>query len=150
MTDSMKCPRCQIALQPRIYEADVQVDGCTECGGRWLDHRELERIEEAAANDYKEQLSRPEYLLDRSYEVALQRSRSEICCPRCGQPMSKTECHPTSLVLVDLCPGCAGLWLDRGEVQALEVFFERMRQEERQAAKLSLVAALRRLFGGAG
>lgn len=149
-TDSMKCQRCQIALQSRTYEADVQVDECPGCGGLWLDARELERIEEVVANDYKVQLASPDYLPDRSYEMALQKSRPDICCPKCGQPMSKTECHPTSMVLVDVCPGCAGLWMDRGEVQSLEVFFERMRLEEREAAKLGLVATLWRLFGGAG
>lgn len=81
-------------------------------------------------------------------EVAQQRSRSDIPCPKCGREMSKKECHPASTVLVDACPDCAGLCLDRDEIQSLEVFFERMRLEEQEAAKRDFLSGLRRLFGG--
>jgi hypothetical protein len=53
-----------------------------------------------------------------------------------------------TMVLVDACPDCAGLCLDRDEIQSLEVFFERMRREEQEAAKRDFLSGLRRLFGG--
>jgi Zn-finger nucleic acid-binding protein len=146
--NALNCPRCHGALQPGTYEADVQVDGCPSCGGLWLDQRELERIEESLVNNYADPLSRPDNSIDRAYEVARQNSRTEVTCPKCGREMSKKECHPASLVLVDVCPDCAGLWLDRGEIQSLEVFFERMRLEEKEAAKRGFLSGLRRLFGG--
>ena len=146
--NAINCSRCHGALQAGAYEADVQVDGCPSGGGLWLDQRELERIEESLVNDYADPLSRPDTSIDRVYGVARQRPQAEVTCPKCGQELFKKECHPASLVLVDVCADCAGLWLDRREIQSLEVFFERMRLEEQEAAKRGFLSGLRRLFGG--
>ena len=141
----MNCPRCQTALQARPYET-VEVDGCPACGGMWLERGELEKIQETVGNDYSGELARPDDAAARAYEMARQRARPAIGCPKCGRPMAKTECQSASVVLVDLCGGCGGLWLDRGEVQALEVFYERLRQEERAEARRGFFSGLRRLF----
>jgi Zn-finger nucleic acid-binding protein len=33
-------------------------------------------------------------------------------CPRCGTPL---DCKKRDEIDIDVCPGCGGLWLDRGE-----------------------------------
>ncbi|MFN2637428.1 MAG: zf-TFIIB domain-containing protein [Gemmatimonadaceae bacterium] len=38
-----KCPRCGSELSEHHTE-NVKVDECTECGGIWLDHGELEQL----------------------------------------------------------------------------------------------------------
>jgi Zn-finger nucleic acid-binding protein len=40
---SMKCPRCDGALQESKVE-DVSIDICDKCGGVWLDSGELEQL----------------------------------------------------------------------------------------------------------
>lgn len=139
----MKCPRCQSDLSVRTYEADVQVDECPDCHGMWLDAGELDRIEGAVENDYSEQLRRPDHTVARSFEMARQRALPDIDCPKCSQRMDRKECHYASGVLVDLCPACSGVWLDRGEIQSLEVFAERVGREEQRG----FFAGLRRLLG---
>jgi DNA repair exonuclease SbcCD ATPase subunit len=37
-------------------------------------------------------------------------------CPRCGERLSQHAFHG---VMVDECPACEGMWLDRGEIQAV-------------------------------
>ncbi|MBC7104459.1 MAG: zf-TFIIB domain-containing protein [Firmicutes bacterium] len=37
-------------------------------------------------------------------------------CPSCGVPMREVRKHD---VLIDLCPGCHGVWLDRGELEKI-------------------------------
>lgn len=37
-------------------------------------------------------------------------------CPACGQVLQKSE---QKKVEIDLCPGCCGVWLDRGELEQL-------------------------------
>ena len=142
----MNCPRCQVALATKNYEADVAVDACPKCGGMWLERGELDRIGETVQHDYSDMLVQPDYTADDSYEVARQKARPDIRCPKCGKEMSKGECRYGSLVLADVCAACGGMWLDRGEVQALEVFFERMRQEEREDARRGFFASLSRVF----
>ncbi len=34
-------------------------------------------------------------------------------CPRCGNGMNEVTRHD---VIVDVCPGCGGIWLDKGEL----------------------------------
>lgn len=40
----------------------------------------------------------------------------ERLCPACGQILQKSE---QKKVEIDLCPGCCGVWLDRGELEQL-------------------------------
>src|SRR5262249_24225489 len=84
------------------------------------------------------------------FEMARQRALPDIDCPRCGRRMGKTECHYASGVLADLCPGCAGYWLDRGELESLEVFSERLRLEERRGGQRGVFRALRPARAGRG
>ncbi len=37
-------------------------------------------------------------------------------CPKCGMPLEEIA---ISSVRVDKCPGCEGIWLDKGELQAV-------------------------------
>ena len=37
-------------------------------------------------------------------------------CPRCAEELHET---PKSGVLIDVCPRCRGVWLDRGELEKL-------------------------------
>ena len=43
----MKCPGCKHNMKPMNYAGDtaVCVDRCDKCGGMWLDHEELEKIQ---------------------------------------------------------------------------------------------------------
>jgi hypothetical protein len=35
-------------------------------------------------------------------------------CPKCGRVLKEVEAYGTC---IDICPGCQGLWLDRGELE---------------------------------
>ena len=39
-----------------------------------------------------------------------------MTCPKCGQDLREQE---RSGILVDVCPGCRGVWLDRGELDKI-------------------------------
>ena len=39
-----------------------------------------------------------------------------MLCPKCGNTMRERE---KSDVLIDVCPGCSGIWLEAGELQKL-------------------------------
>jgi len=143
----MNCPRCHSALAAKTYEADVEVNECPDCHGLWLDAGELDRIQEAVASDSAPSLERPENTVQRSFEMARQRAQAEIDCPRCGVAMGRREAHYASGVLVDVCPQCAGYWLDRSELQTLEAFSERMRIEERRERQRGFFASFRQLLG---
>jgi Zn-finger nucleic acid-binding protein len=129
----MKCPIDTTDLTRQRYEDDIDVDQCPECGGIWLDYQELERIQESRQRDYSEQLGQLPDLVGAAYAMALARSKPEIQCPGCGGAMERREHGGCSQVMIDVCPQCRGIWLDKGEIGALEVFFERTAVETAQA-----------------
>ncbi len=131
----MKCPKDQSTLIEQPYEADVKVDACPACGGMWLDKGELERIEASVEHDYSEELARLPDLAGPAYEQAMQSKPPELACPKCDTALERRQYGYASQIMVDSCPQCGGVWLDKGEIQALEIFFERSRFEARDIRK---------------
>ena len=50
-------------------------------------------------------------------EQAKERALHFMKCPKCGMSL---ETVPVGNVNVDKCTGCAGIWLDAGELEAIE------------------------------
>jgi uncharacterized protein len=147
----MRCPRCRSELRQLTWEADIAVDQCVSCRGIWLDKGELERIQETIERDYSEALGRIS-VIAQAYELARQKAAVGIRCPRCDRELYQKEYGYCSQILIDLCPDCAGIWLDRGELEALEMFFERERPDVREQAagqgvRRGFWASLASLFG---
>ena len=71
-----------------------------------------------------------------------------ISCPVCGTEMATREYGYASQVVIDTCPAGCGVWLDAGEIQALEKFFERAQQSAGDLIPLRwrLWASIRSVF----
>ena len=119
----MQCPRDGAALVRETYEGDVVVDRCTTCAGMWLDTGELKDIQEPIENDYSHQLKQINVVAS-AYALARQKVLPNIDCPQCGSALYPREYAFCSQILIDRCAECRGVWLDAGELQALEKFFE--------------------------
>ena len=124
----MQCPRDGGTLTSETYEGDVGVDRCTTCAGIWLDAGELRDVQETIEHDYSHELGRIETVAA-AYALARQKVQPDVDCPKCGSALFATEYGHCSYILVDRCPDCGGVWLDAGELQALEKFFETSRAE---------------------
>ena len=81
---------------------------------------EIHRAERAQEDDYFRKL-------DQELMVALREKNAEeieqairtytrMRCPKCGEPLEAT---PDRQVTIDACPGCGGIWLDKGEWERL-------------------------------
>ncbi|GMQ91496.1 MAG: hypothetical protein BMS9Abin11_0805 [Gammaproteobacteria bacterium] len=131
----MHCPIDNNELEKQTYEADIEIDVCPRCAGIWLDRGELEAIEETIENDYIEELEKfPDYV-GNAYTMALQKKAAEITCPDCNTAMERKEYAYTSQIMIDKCPKCHGIWLDKGELEALEIFFEKSRLQAQDLRK---------------
>jgi Zn-finger nucleic acid-binding protein len=98
-----------------MREGRVVVDLCPACEGLWLDAGEL------AAKGAK--------LPERLARVKRGKARS---CPRCAEPLGTFD---AGAVEIDACAVCAGLYLDRGELERL---VQQAKDEERSATATSL------------
>jgi Zn-finger nucleic acid-binding protein len=115
----MNCPRDGGALTQQRYEESIQVDACGRCGGVWLDEGELAAIEASTERDYSKELERMDELAGETPKHA-----GIAKCPKCGAEMAAREYAHSSRIVIDVCPEGHGVWLDGGELKALEVFFE--------------------------
>ena len=76
----------------------------------------LNRAERVQEDDYFRKLDEELIvaLREKSAEEIEQviRTYTRMRCPKCGEPLAAT---PGRGVTIDACPGCGGIWLDKGK-----------------------------------
>jgi len=122
----MKCPRCSADLIVIEYN-DVELDCCSSCGGLWFDSGEIDVLTEKSGG--RRAIFRP----------ATNVREPRLRCPVCRSRMDKRYMGVENPVLVDVCPSCDGLWLDRGELEQVL---------ERAGATDPIANHLSKTFGG--
>ena len=130
----MNCPRCDTGLELRKYKG-IEVDVCPDCEGRWLDHHEMDQLEDTVLADD-----------DIKGTMMYAQRKSDIACPRCGETMVTFNYRAYNLP-IDYCPSEHGFWLDRGEEKrVLELMRQRIKDLNRTAtAELEWAKFLGRL-----
>ncbi len=112
VTDSgrqIDCPRCHGQTMETVKVLDTTIDRCSQCDGTWYDDGELKSI------------LGPRY----NYDGLMQNMEiksSDLVCPICQEKM--TGCVFKSrrfTVKLDHCLACKGYWLDRGELDQIQV-----------------------------
>lgn len=111
----LNCPSCEQPLESMSYEGQ-RLHQCSGCEGHLVEHQNLRTIERkrevqvvaAAAGTSTRSAGEEEILL----------------CPRCTRVMNKFQYGKQPMVMVDQCPSCKALWLDAGELEAIQASFE--------------------------
>jgi len=139
----MNCPRCTVPAKENspyrdgaagllrhaelcreAHKSGIEIERCEGCGGVWLDPGELEKIQRWARE--REGASRARSIDDavqRAYARAREPEREPVICPSCGDDMFEREWGFGSMVMVDVCIGCRGVWLDVDELESLVAYF---------------------------
>lgn len=106
-----RCPVCATLLSRRKI-GDVEIDGCSGCGGIWLDDGELAAF--ARAPDLLHRAADSV----RATQTPIAPSRSGAC-PKDGAGLRPFEWPRFPGLKLDSCPTCRGVWFDSGELKAL-------------------------------
>ncbi len=86
------------------------IDHCDECEGNFFDEGEMLAVLGKSAD--------PEVWARSNRQLTP--SPSQLRCPRCHTRMHLQPLNEETVdVDIDLCPGCGGIWLDGGEVDAV-------------------------------
>jgi hypothetical protein len=101
----MDCPKCDGKLKEVAYHG-VRVDRCHDCAGIWFDAREVRALVRAGAGTGE---AKGSGVLD----------EAEADCPRCDEPLARTESLAVTGLHYDQCPSCRGAWLDAGELDQI-------------------------------
>ena len=110
----MNCPKCQSSIHEITFEG-VTVDFCDSCKGIWFDADEMAFMLEMASDI-------PD--LD---EVKKDAKPTEYGCPRCeNRKLEEMKFIALHDLLIDRCPQCHGIWLDKGELPKIEKIAARL------------------------
>jgi Zn-finger nucleic acid-binding protein len=129
----MICPACLSQLSPLTIRG-VTVDVCQEgCAGIWFDNFELKKFDEPHEPAGELLNLRPV----RPAPVDREKKRK---CPRCDDAIMMRHFFSFKKQFeVDVCPNCAGCWLDAGEIALVRQEFKT--ESEKQQATQTFVKA---------
>jgi Zn-finger nucleic acid-binding protein len=88
---------------------------CPACHGILLSPQALRGIE-------RRQELPPTVLSEQA--AAIRDGAARISCPRCFAPMQREQAPSGLDFAIDLCRSCSLLWLDPGEIEAIQLAFE--------------------------
>ena len=102
----MNCPKCKTInlKKAKPKNSEITIDYCSKCKGIWFDEKELKRIASEAIKDLS---------------VPSNSTKSQRLCPKCNKYLYEFN-YPQTLVTIDMCKNCKGLWLDAGELKEIQ------------------------------
>ena len=106
----MKCPKCDSETLYEFSVREVAVDRCSSCNGIWFDAQELSQLLAEEARHVAA------LLRGSAHDEASGKSRF---CPRDAAKLLRVYSAMERSVVLDACPICRGIWLDRGEFDKL-------------------------------
>ncbi|MFT5134907.1 MAG: Zn-finger nucleic acid-binding protein/uncharacterized protein YxjI [Gammaproteobacteria bacterium] len=114
---SLKCPDCKNSLKSVHYEG-VRVHLCMSCKGFFLKPKELKQIQETQELEVSMDMTPPSRSGDKILRM----------CPSCDTGMAKRKYGKVSSTIIDLCEKCKGIWLDKGELERIQLDYEVVQQ----------------------
>ncbi len=113
----MKCADCGSGLV-QTEQGGVKLDRCTQCGSLWLSDKNFKKLK-----DSKDRFVRwlnPDLWSDiEKHEIG----RAKRECPGCGKPLHEIR-YAESDIVIDICPDCCGVWLQKGEIDKITSYLE--------------------------
>jgi uncharacterized protein len=110
------CPACGNALS--LYTVfSLDLEGCPKCKGIWLISDELRKLKNRVADGSLRWLNTEIENIDKASAIPTKRP-----CVKCKTVNMISVIFGSSSIVVDWCPKCHGIWLDRGEFDAITTY----------------------------
>lgn len=112
-----KCPACNANLNEyRVYS--IKIEGCSKCKGVWLDMDELRKLKDKVE---KKSWGTLQWMDNESKTIEKTIGMiSKRVCPKCIEKKLLSVSFDDSPVIIDWCPTCHGIWLDRDEFNEIK------------------------------
>ena len=135
---ALQCPDCAGELKLERYSG-LPLEGCSSCGGVWLDPGELKRLlEDPVSLESVEAKHIPD--VERASPAGPERH-----CPRCAGGLESHHYAYSTPVILDSCGSCSGLWVQDGELAKIAQLFQQekapLTPRERAALEVSELGA---------
>jgi len=113
------CPACGARLNDyNVFS--MQFEGCPKCKGMWLIEDELRKLKNKVDGGSLRWLNTEIENIEKTSVISTKRP-----CVRCKTTKLVCVNFGKSSVLIDWCPQCHGMWLDRGEFQAITDYLKK-------------------------
>lgn len=139
----MKCHSCGTEMTTENYE-EISIDVCPVCQGVWLDKGELEQIMRIREERFDQSNIDQVSLKCDVTRIPVGELKREVVCPKCGLLMNPVNFSYCSGIIIDKCPSDDGVWLDKGEIEKIQVFSE-MWEEKLKKNKENYTGLMRKL-----
>ena len=117
------CPHCETAMRAVAYEG-VEIEVCPSCSGAFLDHDELGKIVQARQVKFDPQELQAIANATPTTGLPVQELDRQVICPKCSQTMKPINYGNDSGIIIDRCVTCSGFWLDRSELERVQMVVE--------------------------
>ena len=108
-----KCPACGEALD--LYSVfSMEFEGCPKCKGLWLDKDELRKLKNKIEHGKLRWLNDEIENIEKAVVVPSSRP-----CAKCSEVKIVAVIFGKSSIVIDWCPQCHGMWLDREEFDSI-------------------------------
>lgn len=119
-----RCPRCDGQLVAVEYEYAI-IETCPECGGEWCDRHELLQITKTLEEKFTADEVAQVRGIDDLQITARDELAHDLVCPKCADTrLVSFNYSGTSGLILDKCPRCNGIWLDRDELEHAQILVE--------------------------
>jgi Zn-finger nucleic acid-binding protein len=118
------CPRCDRPLSE--FTADncpTRLDACLTCKGVWFAGGELSAFFQFGLSEVQSVRQRIGDGLGHFVDRDISENRM-LSCPSCNFCMERDRLGDRSIVMIDVCPTCRGIWLDAGELVTAYEFYQ--------------------------
>jgi Zn-finger nucleic acid-binding protein len=119
-TTSDQCPVCGKHLDEYTVFS-TRFESCSACGGIWLFKDELRRLKNTVEHGSMRWLNDEINNIEKTSAVATTR-----VCPKCINVKLVSVLFGRSSIVIDWCPHCRGMWLERGDFNSV---IEYLKQE---------------------
>lgn len=108
----MLCPTCKTAMRAET-ENQVMYSACPQCAGLWFADGELSKLIRSGSQTMEE-------VEDTNLPLRSPQLVGSLACPDCGTTLMKYQYAYASPVELDGCESCGGVFLQDGELAAIQ------------------------------
>jgi Zn-finger nucleic acid-binding protein len=130
----MRCPRCGGELRTITYEGS-NIETCPDCEGEWLDRGELIQIVRTVEKSFPPEMRDSLDALNENIFTVDESLQNQLSCPKCPDTeLNRFNYASSSGVALDKCPKCGGIWLDKDELEKVQILVEEWHGKAKETA----------------
>lgn len=104
----------KVALVSERHASGATIERCPSCRGAFATHEAMATVDTFGFAERRR--TSPLVIMRRAAAGPTPR----ITCPACAEETTRREWSFGTLVMVDICVECRGVWMDGGELEAID------------------------------